>query len=103
MITNLEKYSENQRESMNGVMSYADAIYWADTVAYPICVRPNGVKMWFDFTRNTKQEGVLFKSYEEATEFFDRRHKGSGLQELKKVFLKCKEILPKHQQPEERI
>lgn len=53
MITNLVEYTESQREATNSIMAFADAIYWADTVAYPICVRSNGVKMWFDFTRNT--------------------------------------------------
>lgn len=103
MITNLVEYTESQREATNSIMAFADAVLWANTVAYPICIRPNGVKMWFDFTRNTKQEGVSFESYEEALDFFNRRHKGTGLQGLKEVFAKCKEILPKHQQPEEKM
>jgi hypothetical protein len=101
MITNLIQATEYQREATNSSMAFADAVLWGKDVAYPICIRPNGVKMWFDFTRNTKQEGVSFESYEEALDFFRRRHKGTGLQELKEVFAKCKEILPKHQQPKQ--
>ena len=100
MITNLIRYTQSQREATSS-MAFADAILWANTTAYPISISGNGVKMYFDFTRNTKQEGVSFESYEEALCFFNKRHKGTGLQELKEVFAKCKEILP-NQQPEEK-
>lgn len=99
MITNITSYTEEQRRTTNEEMSFADAIYWSNTVAYPICVRPHGVKMWFDFTRNRSQKGVLFKSYKEALGFFQRKYTGDGWQELEKVFAKCKKILPEHQQP----
>lgn len=46
---------------------------------------------------------MLFESYEEALDFFNRRHKKTGLKKLKEIFVKCKEILPQHQQPEEKM